>query len=145
MLIKIARFLGRKQETINKNMSSLCNYYLQQLLRLVKILLKTLGKVLVAIDSHWHPMPTNPLMVIFYMGSYVMIHNIVSGFFRRFSTCMWQNTHLNVIRHVIVCDVYFFSKFYNFIKEIVCIYIKLENIKTIVFKHSILPPFCRGA
>ena len=30
-----------------------------------------------------------------------------AGPFRRFSTCMWQNVHVNTIRHVMVCNVYF--------------------------------------
>ena len=38
-----------------------------------KVLKKTLwciGKLLVAIGSHWNSMPTNPLLVILYTGRY---------------------------------------------------------------------------
>ena len=48
---------------------------------------------------------------------------LVTDPFRRFSTHVWQNARVNNIRRVMVYDEYFFYvKFYNFIKGIVCIY-----------------------
>ena len=48
---------------------------------------------------------------------------LVAGPFRRFSTHVWQNARVNNIRRVMVYDEYFFYvKFYNFIKGIVCMY-----------------------
>ena len=44
--------------------------------------------------------------------------------FRRFSTRMWQKARVvNTVRRAMMCDKYFFLKFYNFIKGIVFIYI----------------------
>ena len=48
---------------------------------------------------------------------------LVTDPFRRFSTHVWQNARVNNIRRVMVYDEYFFYvKFYNFIKGIVCMY-----------------------
>ena len=30
-----------------------------------------------------------------------------AGPFRRFSMCMWQNVHVNIVRRAMMCDVYF--------------------------------------
>ena len=48
---------------------------------------------------------------------------LVTDPFRRFSTHVWQNARVNNIRRAMVYDEYFFYvKFYNFIKGIVCMY-----------------------
>ena len=33
--------------------------------------------------------------------------DINAGPFRRFPTYIWQNAHLNIVRHVMMCDVHF--------------------------------------
>ena len=55
----------------------------------------------------------------------------LAGPFRRFSTRVRQNAHINNVRRAIVCDLYFpFLKFYNFIKRTMCIYIAfLKNLR----------------
>ena len=40
------------------------------------------------------------------------------GPFRRFSTCVWQNALINTVKCLIVCNLYFFLRLYNFLKGI---------------------------
>ena len=45
---------------------------------------------------------------------------LAGPFRRRFSTGMWQNAHINTVRHAMACYVYFsFSMICNFIKRAV--------------------------